>query len=77
MPSPPLLTITITVIACAVVMLVEGEVTITGGVVVIVDVALFTVWLNSVALLVENALPVPGEYTAVMLWVPVANVLVV
>jgi hypothetical protein len=46
------------------------------GHVVTDDVALLTVWLNGVALLVMNALPVPGKYTAVMLWVPAANVLV-
>jgi hypothetical protein len=33
LPTPPLLTTTVTVKACAVVMLVLGEVTITGGVV--------------------------------------------
>ena len=40
-------------------------------------VAGFTAWLKPVTLLVMNALPVPGEYTAVMLWAPAVSVLVV
>ena len=69
MPLAPLTAI-VTVRVCAVVMLDKDGVTVTVG------VARLTTWLNAVALLVIKALPMVGEYTAVMLRVPTANVLV-
>ena len=57
--------------ACVVAMLDEDGVTVTAG------VALLTTWLKADALLAVKELPVLGVYTAVMLWVPAASVLVV